>query len=57
MRKAQLPAAPMADLLLGMQGEKGAGDDKSPAWTSLLSSHPQTPERARKLKQGEPEGC
>lgn len=57
MRKAQLPAAPMADLLLGMHGEKSAGRDASPAWASLLSSHPQTEERARKLKQGQPQGC
>lgn len=58
MRKAQLPVAPMADLLLGMEGERGAGrESASPAWTSLLSSHPQTAERALKLKQGQAPGC
>ena len=66
MRRAQLPTAPMADLLLGLDGPP-AGDkkDKDAAATpsrgdallGLLSSHPHTHERAQKLKQGLTEGC
>lgn len=61
MRKAQLPTAPMADLLLGLEA---ARDQKAPAdsgtdnaLASLLSSHPATPQRARQFKQGHLEGC
>ncbi|ROZ63915.1 M48 family metallopeptidase [Ramlibacter sp. WS9] len=59
MRKAQLPTAPMAELLLGMEAERGA---KKPAeaesrWMTLLSSHPDTAARARQLKAGRVEGC
>jgi Zn-dependent protease with chaperone function len=63
MRKAQQPTAPMADLLLGMEGERGGEAAKKEATTSgggianLLSSHPQTAERALKLKEGRVEGC
>lgn len=60
MRKARLPAAPMADLLLGIEG---AGAARKPAagagngWSSFLSSHPETALRAQRLKQGRIEGC
>ena len=61
MQRAGLPTGPMADLLLGVEA---AGDGKKPAegaeggsWTSLLSSHPETPQRARDLKAGRTEGC
>ena len=59
MRKAQLPVAPMADLLLGVENARGG---KAPAageasWASLLSSHPETAVRARKLKLGQVDGC
>jgi Zn-dependent protease with chaperone function len=68
MRKAQLPAAPMADLLLAMEqarerpttapAKQGAGSPQdSSALASLLSSHPATAERARLLKQGRQQGC
>ena len=54
MRKAQLPAAPMADLLIAMQ--RGI-DVKGGSVPNLLSSHPATLERARLLKEGRAEGC
>jgi Zn-dependent protease with chaperone function len=66
MRKAQLPSAPMADLLLSMeqaqQHSASAAKDSdasqsSSAMASLLSSHPATAERARLFKQGRLEGC
>jgi Zn-dependent protease with chaperone function len=59
MRKAQLPTAPMADLLLGMEAERGAKKPAEPesSWMTLLSSHPDTPSRARKLKAGHVDGC
>jgi Zn-dependent protease with chaperone function len=68
MRKAQLPAGPMADLLLAIeqaQERRSAASAKvrapSPedgsALASLLSSHPATAERARLLKEGRQEGC
>jgi Zn-dependent protease with chaperone function len=67
MRKAQLPLAPMADLLLAMEqaqerrhassAQDGGASDKHSVLTSLLSSHPATLERARLLKQGRLEGC
>jgi Zn-dependent protease with chaperone function len=61
MQRARLPTGPMADLLLGVE----AGEAKKPAepqaeggsWTSLLSSHPETPQRARDLKAGRAQGC
>lgn len=62
MQRAGLPVAPMADLLLGIEGERGGR--KTPAtqgeagnWTNLLSSHPETPQRARDLKDGRAQGC
>jgi Zn-dependent protease with chaperone function len=68
MRKAQLQAAPMADLLLAMEQAQArrsaaaakdgaASPQDSSALASLLSSHPATAERARLLKQGKQEGC
>jgi Zn-dependent protease with chaperone function len=59
MRKARLPPAPMAELLLGLEAAQAAGKQaaSSAGLTSLLSSHPQTAERAQKLKQGHVEGC
>jgi Zn-dependent protease with chaperone function len=62
MRGAGLPTAPMADLLLGIEA-KARGDGKAQPtpqgspWMNLLSSHPDTPQRARDLKDGHPEGC
>lgn len=70
MRKAGLPTAPMADLLLAMDREheeksapaKKDGAATAPAETGsalldLLSSHPATAARALQLKQGHPQGC
>jgi Zn-dependent protease with chaperone function len=63
MRRAGLPVAPMADLLLGIESERGGGKTaarppEDSSWTSILSSHPETPQRARDLKaDGQPEGC
>lgn len=55
MRKAGLPAAPMADLLLKIEGAppEAAGN----SWLGMLSSHPETPQRARELKAGHAPGC
>lgn len=67
MARAKLPTTPMADLLLGMEDARAAkktgaaesttGSTAGNAIASLLSSHPQTAERAQKLKQGRVEGC
>ena len=64
MKRAGLPAAPMADLLLGIEGarskDKAAAarpQQEGSSWTSILSSHPETPQRARDLKDGHPQGC
>lgn len=61
MRRAGLPTAPMADLLLGIEseyrGDERGAQSRAPAWTNLLSSHPDTAQRARDLKDGHPEGC
>lgn len=61
MRSAQLPTAPMADLLLGIdgdqEGKKPANDDTTSRFASLLSSHPDTRARAERLKRGQAEGC
>lgn len=53
MREAGLPTAPTADLLLAIDTSNSQG----PAWAALLSSHPQTPERAAALRAGRAEGC
>ncbi len=68
--RAGLPAAPMADLLLAMEGRRagpsGTAKDGAGAppptqaqggWGELLASHPHSAERARRLKAGKPEGC
>ena len=55
-----LPTAPMADLLLGVEQAMRGKDAKvrgGDAWTELLSSHPDTPRRARDLKDGHAHGC
>lgn len=69
MRNAQLPALPMAELLLHLDDERGApagasqkaarqAPTETPAgWTQLLSSHPDTRVRAERLKRGRVEGC
>jgi Zn-dependent protease with chaperone function len=71
MRQGQLPTAPMADLLLGIEAardEKTAsrksGKPDAPAKTGsagalaeLFSSHPATALRATQLKQNPLEGC
>lgn len=62
MQRAGLPTGPMADLLLGADGGPEAGKPaeaqaQGGSWTSLLSSHPATPQRARDLKAGRVSGC
>lgn len=62
MQRAGLPAAPMADLLLGIEAEmtgkkKGQAAGNNGAWTNILSSHPETGARARDLKDGHAHGC
>lgn len=60
MRKAQVPAGPMADLLLAMEAAQAArkqdGSDNG-GLANLLNSHPDTTLRARQLKLGQPLGC
>ena len=62
MGRAGRPLAPMADLLLRIDGgDKNEAPreeeraEASFAWSSLLASHPGTPERARRMKSGQ--GC
>jgi Zn-dependent protease with chaperone function len=59
MQKARVPAAPMGDLLLGIEGAQAARkvDSSAGGLASLLSSHPETALRAQKLKQGQVDGC
>jgi Zn-dependent protease with chaperone function len=67
MRKAQLPVAPMAELLLGMEHERdvrataakkaSAPAPESSTLGNLLSSHPATAARAQMFKDGKLEGC
>ncbi|RYF16853.1 MAG: M48 family metallopeptidase [Comamonadaceae bacterium] len=62
MRRAGLPTAPMADLLLGIEADAtgnkpGAKARQGTSWMNLLSSHPETPQRARDLKDGHTQGC
>lgn len=54
MNSAGLPAAPMADLLLQIDA---GGPQAGAGWMSLLSSHPDTPQRARHLKSGQAPAC
>ncbi|WP_427915234.1 M48 family metallopeptidase [Ramlibacter sp. MMS24-I3-19] len=53
MREAGIATAPTADLLTAIDSHGSEG----PAWSALLSSHPQTPERAAALRAGKAEGC
>ena len=53
MREAGLPTAPTADLLLAID----KSEHHDPTWAALLSSHPQTPERAAALRAGRADGC
>lgn len=59
LRQAGVPTQPMADLLLaidaGAHGQTAAPQE--PRWATLLSSHPDTPERARKIKEGRLDAC
>jgi Zn-dependent protease with chaperone function len=55
MRKANLPTAPMADLLLKI--EDAPPDAAGNSWLGMLSSHPETPQRARELKAGHAPSC
>lgn len=59
MQRAGIPGAPMGELLLAIEGQ--AGGDKpaahAPGWTNLLSSHPETPQRAQALKEGRSQAC
>jgi Zn-dependent protease with chaperone function len=61
MRRAGLPTAPTGELLLGIEGparaEKNAQRGGSPSWLNVLSSHPDTAERARALKDGRADAC
>lgn len=60
MRRANLPTEPMADLLLKVDVSaegKVAAKDEAPSWSSIFSSHPETPQRARDLKAGHAHGC
>lgn len=60
MQKGQVPAAPTADLLLGVEGVKPGGqpsDRGAGGLASFLSSHPETTLRAQKLKRGLVDGC
>lgn len=53
MRDAGLATAPTADLLLAIDKSETRGA----AWAVLLSSHPQTPERAAALREGRAKDC
>lgn len=61
MQKAQLPTAPMAELLLGIdatrEGKRKAKNEADNGFASLLSSHPDTRIRAERLKQEQAPGC
>jgi Zn-dependent protease with chaperone function len=69
MRQAGLPTAPMARLLVAISGADAGGvagpagapprkpADAGGAWTTLLSSHPDTAGRAERLRQNDSGGC
>ena len=60
MRRAGLPTAPTGDLLLGIESPTRADTARrteSPSWLNVLSSHPDTAERAQALKDGRAEAC
>lgn len=54
MRKAQLPTGPMAELLVQLDAPTGSA---SASTASLLSSHPETAQRAQQLQRGNAAGC
>ena len=55
MRRAGLQTQPMADLLLKVDG--APENAESSGMLSLISSHPDTPQRARDLKSGQALAC
>ncbi len=59
MQRAALPTEPLADLLLALGEPEGKGKPASEASgiAELLSSHPDTQERARRLKSGARTQC
>ncbi|MEJ8835131.1 M48 family metallopeptidase [Ramlibacter sp. AN1133] len=57
MRQAKVPTAPMADLLLGIHGKAQGEKAATPSWMNLLSSHPDTAQRSRDLKEGHAQAC
>jgi Zn-dependent protease with chaperone function len=57
MRRAGLPTAPMGELLLKAEGVEKAKSGEGASWMSVLSSHPETPQRARDLQDGAAQGC
>lgn len=57
MRKANIATAPMADLLLALHARQGGAAPKQAQAWDLLSSHPNTHERALALRAGGGEGC
>jgi Zn-dependent protease with chaperone function len=57
MRRAGLPTAPMGELLLKAEGGQKAKHGESASWMSVLSSHPETPQRARDLHDGNAQAC
>ena len=62
MQQARLPTAPMGRLLLAISGEADKADTasktgKPAAMLELLSSHPDTRQRAQRLAAGQAAGC
>jgi len=59
MQQARLPTAPMGKLLLSISGEsdKAAPAGRQDAMLELLSSHPDTRQRAQQLAAGQAAGC
>lgn len=62
MQQARLPTAPMGQLLLGISGEDGKAANaqkaaRPGAMLELLSSHPDTRQRAQRLAAGQAAGC
>ena len=57
LRAANVATAPMADLLLGIEGKAQEKKVETPAWMDLLSSHPETAKRAQHLKDGHAPAC
>lgn len=62
MQQARLPTAPMGQLLLQISGEAGKADapdraSRPAVMLELLSSHPETRQRAQRLAAGQAAGC